>query len=121
MQNTKLKYICSREHLYQLEYLIKEIEYKNQSYTAIVFYFKDKLYAYLNHCMHMQRRLDCQTDSVFDIDGTLLRCSMHGFVFEPTSGECLSPVCAGQKLIALKVLEKDGEIYFLDKHVQVIS
>ncbi len=116
---SKLKHICSRQQLLELDYLVEEVEYKKQSYTAIVFYFEDKLYAYLNHCMHMQRRLDCQQDNVFDKERKRLRCSMHGFVFEPMTGECLSPVCMGQKLTALKVLEIDEQIYFSDKYVQM--
>ncbi len=121
MKKPQLKHICNREQLYDLDYLIQQINYKKQSYTAIVFYFEDTLYAYLNHCMHMHRALDCQQDNVFDKDKKRLRCSMHGFVFEPTTGECLSPVCLGQKLTALKVLEMDGQIYFSDKHVQLID
>ncbi len=116
---SKLRHICSRQKLHELDYLVEEIEYKKQSYTTIVFYFEDKLYAYLNHCMHMQRRLDCQQDKVFDKERKRLRCSMHGFVFEPMTGECLSPVCMGLKLTALKVKEIDGQIFFSDKYVQL--
>lgn len=121
MKKPQFKHICSQQQLVDHDYLIKKIAYKKQPYTAIVFYFEGKLYAYLNYCMHMQRRLDCQQDNVFDMERKRLRCSMHGFVFEPTTGECFSPVCLGEKLTVLKVLEMDGQIYFSDKHVQVIN
>ncbi|MGR9044629.1 MAG: Rieske (2Fe-2S) protein [Gammaproteobacteria bacterium] len=117
MKKSKLKFICSSQELNSLDYTVCPIEYRNKKTSAIVFYFEGRLYAYVNHCMHMHRRLDCESDTIFDASGRLLHCSMHGFAFEPSTGECLSPVCAGQKLQALKVVEQDGGIYFNDKHV----
>ncbi|MGR9115565.1 MAG: Rieske (2Fe-2S) protein [Gammaproteobacteria bacterium] len=121
MDKSKLKFVCTREELDQLDYLVRPIEYRNNKTTAVVFMFLGQLYAYINRCMHMQRRLDCEADTIFDSSGRLLHCSMHGFVFEPTTGECLSPVCAGHKLQALKIVERDGTIYFSDKHVKLIG
>ena len=121
MDKSKLKFICTSQELDQIDYLVRPIEYRKREFTAIIFYFKGKVYAYVNHCMHMQRRLDCQSDTIFDATGNLLHCSMHGFAFDPATGECLSPVCAGQKLQTLKIAELDGGIYFADKHVQLLG
>ena len=119
MDHSKFKFICTSQELDTIDYLVRHIEYRKREFTAIIFNFKGKVYAYLNHCMHMQRRLDCEADTIFDTTGNLLHCSMHGFVFDPVTGECLSPVCAGQKLQALKLVELDEGIYFADKHVQL--
>ncbi|MGR9054204.1 MAG: Rieske (2Fe-2S) protein [Gammaproteobacteria bacterium] len=114
-------FICSRKELEASDYLLRNIEYKKRRTSAVVFFFAGEAYAYINHCMHMQRPLDCMQDAIFDADRKLLRCSMHGFVFEPTTGECLSPVCEGQKLKALKLAERDGRLYFSDKHVTLVD
>ncbi len=111
-------FICSEQELAQKGYHRCAILFKKQPQTAILFSFQDRIYGYLNHCMHMNRQLDCHAESIFSEDGKLLRCSMHGFVFEPTTGECLSPVCAGEKLQALKLAVVDGQVFFSDKRVQ---
>lgn len=117
----KHAFICPYEQLVKSKYLIIPINYKQVRHTAIIFALEKKIYAYLNYCMHMQRPLDCQEDNIFDHSGKLLRCSMHGFVFEPSNGECLSPVCEGEKLQALKTVVLDNDIYFSDKHVQLLG
>lgn len=117
MEKSKLQFVCTNQELDKVDYMVRSIEYRKSKTTAVIFYFHGEVYAYLNHCMHMQRRLDCEADTIFDGSGRLLRCSMHGFVFEPTTGECLSPVCAGRKLQSLKLVEREEKIYFADKHV----
>lgn len=120
MDESKLQFVCTRDELDRFDYLVRPIEYRGRKETAVVFYFHGQVYAYINRCMHGQRRLDCQADTIFDGSGRLLHCSMHGFLFEPTTGECLSPVCVGRKLQSLKIVESDGEIYFSDKRVKLI-
>ena len=117
MEKSTRNLICSRKELDDIDYLVRNIEYKNKPTSALIFVFAGEVFAYVNHCMHMQRALDCQEDTIFDKSGKLLRCSMHGFVFEPSTGECLSPVCAGQKLQSLKIAESDDGVYFTGKHV----
>jgi nitrite reductase/ring-hydroxylating ferredoxin subunit len=56
-------------------------------------------------------------DAVFDEQQQHLRCSMHGIVFDPASGESLSVLCAGERLEALRVAEIDGQVYLVDKRV----
>ncbi|MCQ8130180.1 Rieske (2Fe-2S) protein [Methylomonas rivi] len=89
--------------------------------NVLVFRYRGRLYAYVNHCMHMHRPLNCQEDAVFDPERRWLRCSMHGFIFEPDTGICRSPVCEGQALQAVKVAEEDGLIVFKEKQLQVLA
>jgi nitrite reductase/ring-hydroxylating ferredoxin subunit len=46
---------------------------------------------------------------------------MHGFIFDPKTGECQSPVCFGQRLQALRLEEIDGTLYFAEKHLALID
>ena len=117
MANDKLKPICKRSELDETRFLIRRIHYKKKPTTSIIFAFEGNIYAYMNHCMHMNRPLNCIENDVFDESEKLLRCSMHGFVFDPKTGECQSPVCYGQRLQSLRLEEIDGTLYFAEKHL----
>ena len=79
MANDKLKPVCTRRELYEASFLIRHIHFKKLKTSAIIFAFEDNAYAYVNHCMHMHRPLNCEQDAIFDETGKYLRCSMHGF------------------------------------------
>jgi len=89
--------------------------------SIILFHFDNKIYAYLNRCMHMQKPLNCQQEAIFDRTRRKLRCSMHGFIFEPESGVCISPVCEGQSLQKIKLIEQDGLIGLHDKQAKMLA
>jgi nitrite reductase/ring-hydroxylating ferredoxin subunit len=113
--------VCTRLELDEARFLIRAIEFKKQPTSAIIFAFEGVVYAYVNHCMHMNRPLNCEQDAVFDDTGHYLRCSMHGFIFDPTTGECQSPVCLGQRLQSLRLEEIDGIVYFAEKHLTLCA
>lgn len=117
MLPNKFKAICSSHELRATPYLEQSITLKGQVTSALVFMFDGKPYSYVNHCIHMHRALNCEQDVIFDASGQYLRCSMHGFVFDPATGECQSPVCFGQRLQALRLEEIDGIVYFAEKHL----
>lgn len=121
MANDKLKPVCTRRELNEASFLIRHIHFKKLQTSAIIFAFEDNAYAYVNHCMHMHRPLNCEQDAIFDETGKYLRCSMHGFIFDPKTGECQSPVCFGQRLQALRLEEIDGTLYFAEKHLTLID
>ncbi len=119
MANDKLKQICTRDELNATRFLIRLIYFKKQATSAIIFTFEGIVYAYINHCMHMHKPLNCEEDNVFDETNKYLRCSMHGFIFDPKTGECQSPVCLGQRLQSLRLEEMNGELYFAEKHLML--
>ena len=121
MANTYTKPACTWSELQQASFIIRQINYKKQPVSAIIFAFEGIAYAYVNHCMHMHRPLNCEQDAIFDETGSYLRCSMHGFIFDPKTGECQSPVCFGQRLQALRLEECDGILYFAEKHLTLID
>ncbi len=104
-----------------VEVLLKRGSLRPRKLNVIVFRFNGEVYAYVNHCMHMHRPLNCSEDAIFDANLQYLRCSMHGFLFEPESGTCISPVCEGQKLQAFKVVEEAGKLVFKEKSLQVLK
>ena len=66
----------------------------------------------------MPKALNCERDTVFDESRELLRCSMHGIVYDPVAGESLSTMCRGERLNLLRVDEIDGWIRISDKRVR---
>jgi len=117
----KLKPACTRRELNETSYLIRKIQFKKLPTSAIIFAFEGIAYAYINHCMHMHRPLNCEQDAIFDETRKYLRCSMHGFIFDPKTGECQSPVCYGQRLQTLRLEEVDDTLYFAEKHLVLID
>jgi nitrite reductase/ring-hydroxylating ferredoxin subunit len=101
--------------------VLKRRSGKTDKVNILLFRFNGSVYAYLNHCMHMQRPLNCQEDTIFDRERQWLRCSMHGFVFEPETGVCLSPVCEGQNLQKIRLSEQEGFISLLDRKAEIIT
>jgi len=121
MANDKLKPACTRRELNEASYVTRNIRFEKLPTSAIIFAFEGIAYAYINHCMHMHRPLNCEQDAIFDDTGQYLRCSMHGFIFDPKTGECQSPVCKGQRLQALRLEEVDDTLYFAEKHLTLID
>jgi nitrite reductase/ring-hydroxylating ferredoxin subunit len=109
--------VCDSAALAEQQHRIIPLRFENQPHSAIVLRHRGQVYAYLNQCVHMVRRLDCVHDAVFDAQQGHLRCSMHGIVFDPTSGESLSVLCAGERLEPLRVREIDEQIVIVDKRV----
>ncbi len=109
--------VCASECLSEKRHIIIDLLYKGELHSAIVFRFNGKVFAYLNRCVHMPRTLNCERDAIFDEQRALLRCSMHGIVYEPETGTSLSTLCQGERLQALRLSEADDHIYINDKHV----
>ncbi|NEX21121.1 Rieske 2Fe-2S domain-containing protein [Thiorhodococcus mannitoliphagus] len=110
--------VCASADLGDRQYRIVPLLFKDEEHTAIVLRHKGQIYAYLNQCVHMVRRLDCLHDTVFDAEQEHLRCSMHGIVYDPTTGESLSVLCSGERLEPLRATELEGQVYIIDKRAK---
>jgi len=64
--------------------------------------------AYVNHCPHAGFPLNWQPHVFLAPGGQLIRCIMHGALFEIDSGECVSGPCAGHGLQPLPIEVRDG-------------
>lgn len=113
--------VCRSNELGEKGYVIIDVIDCGKPHSAIVLRYQGKLYAYLNQCVHMPRRLNCERDTVFDADRKLLRCSMHGIVYQPDTGESRSTLCQGEKLTALRLREEDGRIVLFQRHLSLPS
>lgn len=68
------------------------------------------LYAYVNRCPHTGVGLDWIPDRFLDAEGRHLQCATHGALFRIEDGFCIFGPCAGERLEALSVRERDGWI-----------
>lgn len=107
--------VCASSELADNSYFGFAIDYRGEPRKAILIRYQGVAYGYLNQCVHMPRALDCEQCNVFDDTGRYIRCTMHGLIYEPTTGQCRSDICAGQSLTPLKIDERDGTIYLTDK------
>ncbi len=111
-------WVCSIDRLKEGSYERVEVEYADEPSSVIVFRYQGDFLAYRNLCVHMPRRLDCEKDMIFDDTGQNLRCSMHGVIYDPVTGESISTICEGDKLTPIKVEVNEGEVYIFDKRVK---
>lgn len=72
--------------------------------------------AYVNHCPHAGYPLNWNPDQFLAPELTVIRCVMHGALFEIDSGECIMGPCAGQALQPLKIHVRNGYV-ILDESV----
>jgi len=79
--------------------------------AAIALRYQGRVYGYVNACRHIPIELDLQDGNVFDLSGQYLVCSMHGALYLPNDGRCVGGPCRGQRLQALPLFEKDGQVW----------
>jgi nitrite reductase/ring-hydroxylating ferredoxin subunit len=112
--------ICHDLDLHEKSFVTVDLLYKKELKNAIVFRFKNNLFAYLNQCVHMPKALNCQSKTIFDQEQNLLRCSMHGIVYDPETGQSLSTMCHDKKLVPLRVALVNEKIFIDDKRVKPV-
>lgn len=72
--------------------------------------------AYVNHCPHAGFPLNWQPDGFLAPDMPLIRCVMHGALFEIETGDCVAGPCMGLGLQPLAIHVRDGYVV-LDRAV----
>lgn len=82
-----------------------------QDVPAFAVRFKGRVFGYLNECGHVPARLDWLPGEFFDQSKIYLICSVHGALYAPDSGRCLSGRCQGKGLKPLKLHEIEQQIF----------
>jgi nitrite reductase/ring-hydroxylating ferredoxin subunit len=71
-----------------------------------------QVHAYLNRCAHIPTVLDWQPGRFMHQDRRYIICAMHGALYEPDSGLCISGPCRGGRLQSLDVREMEGRVHW---------
>lgn len=82
-----------------------------QAVPAFAVRYHGRIQGYLNQCGHIPAPLDFQPGAFFDLTGTMLICSVHGALYDPQTGRCLSGRCQSRGLTPLSLVERDGAVY----------
>jgi nitrite reductase/ring-hydroxylating ferredoxin subunit len=83
-----------------------------QPVPAFALRFEGQVVAYLNRCAHVPVEMDWQPGQFLDQDKRWIICSIHGAVYEPANGQCVSGPCRGANLRPLHVTEQDGQVWW---------
>lgn len=119
---TKIRiWVCDKNQLGEGDYRRVEVAYAGEPSSVLVFHFKGEYLAYRNLCVHMSRTLDCEKDMIFDGTGQYLRCSMHGIIFDPVTGESKSVICQGDKLTQVQLLDGEDGLWIFDNKVKPLA
>ena len=78
---------------------------------AFAIRFNGQVFGYLNECGHVPAQLDWQPGEFFDDSKLYLICSIHGALYAPETGRCLSGRCQGKGLKPLRLCEIERQIF----------
>lgn len=111
-------YVVASPQLPERGQLVLPCEFRGKAASMVIVRLNGHVYGFLNRCVHMPFRLDCEHASIIDPSANRIKCSMHGLVFDPLTGACQSPtMCTGEKLTAIGLCEESQIIWLEDKDV----
>ncbi len=113
--------VCPSAELADGEHRKLTLTFEGREEECLLLRFEGRVYAYLNRCVHMPRRLDGEEPRIFDHSGRYLRCSMHGIVYTPQTGASVSTMCEGERLRAVDSYEEGGEVGIADFRVSAVD
>ena len=107
-----LRLICTSQQLEEAGqgFLFSVVRY-GRDVPAFAIRFNNQVFGYLNECGHVPARLDWRAGEFFDDSKLYLICSIHGALYSPETGRCLSGRCQGNGLKSLTPHEIDSQIF----------
>jgi nitrite reductase/ring-hydroxylating ferredoxin subunit len=88
-----------------------ELKIKRKIQSIFVVHKDGEFFAYYNQCPHTGASLEWQQDQFLDLDKSLIQCATHDALFMINSGKCIAGPCTGEKLQAIALSIRTGEIY----------
>lgn len=92
--------------------LVFDVLLWRQPQRAFALRFEGKVVCYLNRCAHIPTEMDWQPGQFLDADQRWIICSIHGATYDPANGRCVGGPCRRDRLMAIDVVERDGEVYW---------
>ena len=79
---------------------------------AFALRFDGEVHAYLNRCAHVPTEMDWQEGEFLDSRQQYIICSIHGAVYDPRTGRCVTGMCGRMGLTKIAVEEREGQVYW---------
>ena len=83
-----------------------------QPARAFALRFDGQVVAYLNRCAHVPTEMDWQEGEFLDSGKQYIMCSIHGAVYDPLTGRCVTGMCGRMGLTKIDVQEREGQVYW---------
>ena len=97
------------------------VEGPSLAQRLIVYRQSDSVLGYVDVCPHTSSRLDPGRNTFMDDAGEHIRCSIHGALFRPNTGECIDGPCFGDKLTPAPITIKDNDVYLERDNVELVE
>ncbi len=78
---------------------------------AFVVRWQDQTHVYLNRCAHVPVPLDYDDGEFLHPKLGMIACKVHGALYEPGSGECVSGPCRGAGLERLEFQVQGADLW----------
>lgn len=87
-----------------------DVRWHGERTRAFALRIDGRVHGYLNRCAHVPAEMDWQPGEFLDVERRWIVCSLHGAMYEPASGVCISGPCIGKRLVPLDLREHDGRV-----------
>lgn len=87
-----------------------DVMHFRQPATAFALRYDGQVVSYLNRCAHVPTEMDWQEGEFLDSRKEYIICSIHGAVYHPQDGRCVTGMCGRFGLTKLDVRESDGQV-----------
>ena len=96
--------------------LVWDVLLWGQPARAFVLRHGGALRGYINRCAHVPVEMDWRPGDFLDLDKRYIVCTIHGASYNPADGRCTGGPCGRGKLIAVDVVEADGQACWYPSH-----
>jgi nitrite reductase/ring-hydroxylating ferredoxin subunit len=107
------EWLCASHELVERgrAHVFDVLQYR-QPLRAFALRFDGRVVAYLNRCLHVPAEMDWQPGQFLDGERRFIVCATHGATYEPGDGRCVAGPCGRGRLTAIRVEERDGQVYW---------
>ena len=99
----------------------KEVTLDDERTSLCMVRKNEKVYAYINSCPHTGSPLNWTGDQFLTRDGEMIQCALHGALFHITDGLCIRGPCLHQRLTAVPIVIRDGDILLAGEEVSPLK
>ncbi|MEM7466941.1 MAG: Rieske 2Fe-2S domain-containing protein [Pseudomonadota bacterium] len=106
--------LCRIEELRDGAAISRDVTVGTRELSLLVLADKGEVRVYLNSCPHTGIRLEWRPDDFMDASGDYLQCAMHGALFQPADGRCVSGPCVDESLISVEAKVIEGQVILVN-------